>query len=88
MKPHHALIIAFMYFVAFGGILAYHFYLNWQPETIEVEKKVYLFQPKDKYAEPERYYEVDSVWSETGTRYVTEFWIGQDGIYYGVRRKK
>jgi hypothetical protein len=85
MNPHQSFLIAFMYFLLIGGTIGYHVYLNLpEPEPIPEPDTVIMFRPTG-YME---FVVADSVWSETGNRYVTEFWTGQDGIYYGNKVRK
>jgi hypothetical protein len=55
-------------------------------EDIEVKEYKYTIQPNDKYTT--RSYPTDSIRTVTNRRYVSEFWVGDDGINYGTKNRR
>jgi hypothetical protein len=55
-------------------------------EDIEVKEYKYTIQPNDKYTT--RGYPTDSITIHTTRRYVSEFWVGDDGINYGTKNRR
>jgi hypothetical protein len=55
-------------------------------EDIEVKEYKYTMRPNDKYTT--RSYPTDSIRTVTNRRYVSEFWVGDDGINYGTKNRR
>lgn len=55
-------------------------------EDIEVKEYKYTIRPDDKYTT--RSYPTDSIRTVTTRRYVSVFWVGDDGINYGTKNRR